>query len=181
MTTAPQVWTFSHNFAGKQEVKGSPGRPAEAATKAILEIDWNRCSKICRNVVRLRRNAAVDAEDEETNDNILEEMMEDLEKYWPVAENAAVDAEKEEIHVVAALERADSEAAEASAAHRGPAAAYVAGDLAAADRAATAAGFAGDPAGVVATEDAPQVYGALKCYSSHKRWWFTTGKPTNAR
>ena len=86
-------------------------------------------------------------------------------------EDAAVVAEEEEIHVVAALERADSEAVEASAAHQGPAAAYVAGDLAAADPAVVAVDVAGDPADVVATEDAPQVYGALKCYSSHKRWW----------
>ena len=40
-------------------------------------------------------------------------MMEDLETYWPAEEKAAVDAEEEEIHVVAALERADSEAVEA--------------------------------------------------------------------
>ena len=108
---------------------------------------------------------------------MLAEMMEELEINWPVEENAAVDAEEEEIHVVAALERADNEAAEASA-HQGPAAAYVAGVLAAAaaaDPAAAAADVAdvaGDPADVAATEDAPQVYGALKCYSSHKRWWF---------
>ena len=110
-------------------------------------------------------------------EEMLEEMMEDLEINWPVEENAAVDAEEEEIHVVAALERADNEAAEASA-HQGPAAAYVAGDLAAAavaDPAVVAvevADVAGGLADVVATEDAPQVYGALKRYSSHKRWWF---------
>ena len=105
--------------------------------------------------------------------SVLEETKEDLERNWPGEDNAAVDAEEEEIHVVAALERADNEAAEASA-HQGPAAAYVAGDLAAAasaDPAAVAvdvAGVAGYPADVVATEDAPQVYGALKRYSSHK-------------
>ena len=60
---------------------------------------------------------------------MLEDMMEYLEKYRPVEESAAVDAEEEGIHMVAALVRADSEAAEASAAHQGPAAAYVAGDL----------------------------------------------------
>ena len=59
-----------------------------------------------------------------------------------------------------------------SAAHQSPVAAYVAGDLAGADPAATAADVAGYPAYAAATEDAPQVYGALKSYNSHKRWWF---------
>jgi hypothetical protein len=104
--------------------------------------------------------------------NMFEDMLEYLEQCWPVEENAAVNAEEEEIHVVAALERCDSEAAEASAAHQIPAAAYVAGVPADADPAATFDGVAGDPADAVVTEDAPQVYGARKFHISHKRWWF---------
>ena len=112
-----------------------------------------------------------------------EEVMDDLETNWPVEENAAVDAEEEEIQVAAALSRADKEAA----AHQGPAAAYVAGDLAAA--------AAADPA-AAAADVADAAGGPCRrcCYRRcAARVWrpqvrqlaqalvvFTTWQPTNA-
>ena len=119
----------------------------------------------------VEENAAVDAEDEETNAHILEEMMEDLEKYWPAAENAAVDAEEEEIHVVAAWSALTARPRRPQQHTKAPLRRTLQETLPLRTLPLLQLTLQETLPTLFATEDAPQVYGALKWYHSHKRWW----------